>query len=452
MSSPAKIKFLAILAIVLISLSGSIAFGQGKGHKGGGKGGHGGGHPQKGGPPPNAGQPRMSRPQPQMQRPQRHKQRPQPQMQRAQPRFQRPQPPQRQQRQIMPGWQMGKGHGRDKQRVQQPRPQPQFDARRMQRSQPPKPRHEVRARSQPQFDPGRWQVKGKKHERKGYPAPGLLGPPVKNRAWPENYGHRRSAEVHDRNAERKALKEQAKRSRRYEKRYYTPSRVDVRRFDEWRDDILRSVVSSAITVNTGPSYYSTPYYGNDHSYSAPYYPPAYSSGYYPVYQQYPAYTETVTYYDFYDPDHLYSSYGYSDYSDYSDHYSDDIGLPSYYAEDLGLPLLSDSSMGGIIGRLFSELIAFGYDQGYQDALDARAVGQRDRFYYEDPYDPYILVDHEVVEDIGYNPYSCIADDRRYVSQGYELGYRDALYGTSDYDPYYDAGNIDLVSALIGASL
>jgi hypothetical protein len=200
-------------------------------------------------------------------------------------------------------------------------------------------------------------------------------------------------------------------------------------------------------VNTGRGYNSTPYYSD--SYSVPYYPPVYSSGYYPVYQQYPAYTETVTYYDFYEPEYSYTSYGYSEpyYADY-----EDIGLPSYYADGLGLPLLSDSSTGGIIGRLFSELIAFGYNEGYQDALYARASGQRNRFYYEDPYDPYILVDEEVVQDIGYNPYSCIAEDRRYVSQGYELGYRDALYGTTDYDPYYDGGNIDLVSALIGASL
>jgi hypothetical protein len=257
-----------------------------------------------------------------------------------------------------------------------------------------------------------------------------------------------------RNDERKALKEQRKAASN-DRLNYQPGRVDVRRSDAWRDDLLRSVVTSAI--NTGVSYYSSPGYGYDYSYSQPYYATTYNSGYYPAYQYYPvyqvpAYTGAVTYYNFYDPyDYSYASYSYSD--PYGDYYSDDVGLPDYYADDIGLPYLSDSSsFGGFVSRLFSELMAVGYNQGYQDALYARTQNRRSRYVYEDPYDPYVLVREDVVEDVGYNPYSCIAANRRYVSEGYELGYRDALYGTTDYDPYYEGGNIDLVSALISASL
>jgi hypothetical protein len=104
-----------------------------------------------------------------------------------------------------------------------------------------------------------------------------------------------------------------------------------------------------------------------------------------------------------------------------------------------------------VGRLFSELLAYGYNQGYQDALYARTNGYNTR-YYADPYDPYVYVEEEVVfEDVGYNPYSCFGENRRYVSQGYELGYRDALYGRNQYDPYYyQTTDVDLISALISA--
>jgi hypothetical protein len=467
MRSAATRNILGFLAIILFAISGT-AFGQGKGHGGGGNGGHGGGSPQKGGgPPPNAGRPQMQRPQPQMQRPQPQMQRPQPQFQRPQPQFQRPQPqPQFQRPQVMPGWQqMGKGQGKAKGRLEEARPQPQMQGWRIEQPRPQKARPEVRLQPQPQFDPKVWQKPGKGGGKNGYPALGLLGPPIQNRAWPNNYGYQRSTEVHLRNDERKALREQSRIAASYDRLNYRPSRVDVRRTDAWRDNILRSVVASAI--NTGVSYYSSPNYGYDYSYSQPYYPPSYNSGYYPAsyssgyypdYQyypvyQYPAYTGTVTYYNFYDPyDYSYSSYGYSD-PNYTDYYADNIGLPGYYADDIGLPYLSgSSSLGGFVSRLFSELMAVGYNQGYQDALYTRTHSRRTSYLYEDPYDPYVLVQENVVEDVGYNPYSCIAANRRYVSEGYELGYRDALYGTTDYDPYYEGGNIDLVSALISATL
>ena len=114
--------------------------------------------------------------------------------------------------------------------------------------------------------------------------------------------------------------------------------------------------------------------------------------------------------------------------------------------------MSGSGRGGFLGRLFTELIAYGYNQGYSDALYARSAGYQTR-YISDPYDPYVYVDeYQGFEDVGYDPYSCIGENRRYLSEGYELGYRDALYGQTDYDPYYENGNVDLISALITTAL
>jgi len=256
-----------------------------------------------------------------------------------------------------------------------------------------------------------------------------------------------------RNADRKALKEQARSGRGYQYDNYQPSRVYVRRDDDWRDNVLRSVVANVVTFNNVRSY--TPYYGDQYSsgsyyspgYSNSYYQPyqTYSSGYYPAYQ-YPVDTYT-SYYNFYTP-YQDTSYGYTD----PYYYGGNDVSPYAYADDLGLPLLSQSSFGGIVSQLFSQLIAYGYNEGYRDAQYARTQGQRTR-YYDDPYDPYVMVDDDVdLSDVGYNPYSCIAEDRRYVSQGYELGYRDALYGSNDYDPYSNGSTLDLVSALITASL
>jgi len=468
--------FIAILALILaFATAGGSVFAQGKGHGGGGGKGNGGGG-QRGGPPPNVGRPgpppKAERaPQAQMQRPQ--PQRPQPQFQRPQPQFQRPQP--------NPGWQMARGQERGKGKIEQ-RPQPQIwqmgggqeraRIRTEQRSQPQpqqwrmeKPRKEDRRpefRPVPQYDPWRTagidrRAKKQRDKQNAFPAPGLLGPPIQSRAWPNNYGYERSTEVHLRNAERKALKDQEKAMRAYSRNnyyYYPPVRVDVRPTDSWRDNVLRTVVANVLTANTTGSYYYLPQYTPTYSYapSYGYYPQSYDYGTYygsyEPYQYYQPYQETVTYYNFYDP----YDYSYTSYSPYSYDYS---YSPDVFGAGIGLPVIGDTSpIGGFVGRLFSQLLAFGYNQGYRDALYTQSQRQRVR-YFNDPYDPYAYVPDntvEVYEDVGYDPYSCLGENRRYLSEGYELGYRDALYGTTNYDPYYDNGNVDLVSALIGSSL
>ena len=455
MRSPTKRNFIAILTLLFvltIGVGGSV-FAQGKGHGGGKGNGGGGGQAQKGGQPPNAGRQgppaQFQRPQPQYQRPQ-PQANPARQMGRGQERGkarieQRPQP------QGNPGWQMGRGQERGKIRVEQARPQPpQWRIEQPRAKQDRRP--EFRNVPQPQYDPWQGRDKGRgakqaRNNQRGYQAPGLLGPPIKKDGWPNNYGYDRSTEVHIRNADRKALKDQEKMMRAYSGRtysggyYYQPNIVDVRRTDGWRDNILRTVVSNVITTNT-PGYY-LPQYTTTY-YTPSYYPSAYDNGaYYGSYQSYPYNYGTVTYYNFYEP----YDYSYSPYS-YENSYSSD-----YYAGDSGLPYLSgSSSIGGFVGRLFSQLITFGYNQGYRDAQYARTQGRRVRFY-EDPYDPYVYTPQDITfEDVGYDPYSCSGENRRYLSEGYQLGYRDALYGTTQYDPYADGGNLDLISALIGSSL
>jgi hypothetical protein len=268
----------------------------------------------------------------------------------------------------------------------------------------------------------------------------------------KNYGQQRKAEVHARNAERKAWKDSSPSLGGYftggnQYREYG-SRIYVRDAEPWRDNILRSVVVSVLANDGGYSY--SPWYTND------YYGSNYDPGYDNYYEAYPVYSNSYSVYsDYYYPEgsyyNFYSPYYVNDYAYTPVYYSGEPYYADYYANDVGLPYLStSSSLAGFVGNLFGELVAYGYNQGYRDAMYARSRGYNTR-YYDDPYDPYVYVEEEVVfEDVGYNPYSCFGLNRRYVSEGYELGYRDAIYGETEYDPYDDGSNVDLVSVMISA--
>jgi hypothetical protein len=149
-------------------------------------------------------------------------------------------------------------------------------------------------------------------------------------------------------------------------------------------------------------------------------------------------------------DYYYSSYNYYD-PYYFDDPTDDFVTVRIFASNYG---------SGFISRIVGGLLASGYDQGYRDGLLAREAGYYDYSYYEDPYvyhaEPY---EDEYVEETvettysfyePYNSYS-VYENRRCLSEGYELGYRDALYGNGDYDPYEAAANVDLVSVYVGAT-
>jgi hypothetical protein len=158
----------------------------------------------------------------------------------------------------------------------------------------------------------------------------------------------------------------------------------------------------------------------------------------------------------YDP-YSYSSYGYDPYA-YNGGYDPYGYSPEYYGGyrpskiQRILPFLSliqaftgNSLFGGII----QQTMGYGYDQGYYAGMYAGDNGYSDRYIY-DPYRYY---------DAGYDPYSIsIGQKRAYLSQGYQAGYRDgyqaavndgAVYNSSYYDPYYNGGNVDLVSVMLG---
>lgn len=255
------------------------------------------------------------------------------------------------------------------------------------------------------------------------------------RAWPNNYGAYRSAQVHERNERRKAEKEARKDWRRYSDGYsrygyrdpyyagrscnnYAPYYADRNYYgyrNDWRDNLLRTVIGNVL--NGGDPYY----------YSYQTYVP--QTVYRPVYE--PAY---------YSP-FVEDSYRYS---------TAYIGNP-YYGDDIVSSLgFGDSGFGGIVSRLFGDLLAVGYDDGYQAGQYARSRGHRDDSAYYDPYDPYVYDDVQY-ENIGYNPYSCLAENRRYLSEGYELGYQDGLRAAGGRRQFNELGNgsLDLVSVLLG---
>ncbi len=140
------------------------------------------------------------------------------------------------------------------------------------------------------------------------------------------------------------------------------------------------------------------------------------------------------------------SYG-TPYSDqYRPEYSDDgsqfggNSIAGGLLNSLPIAELLERYTGGneFVSELIANFLAQGYDQGYVAGQSARRNRSGDRFF-SDPY---------VTEDGIFDPYSSsMGENRQILSEGYELGYQDALQGGSDYDPQ-DGGNVDLVSLLL----
>jgi len=218
--------------------------------------------------------------------------------------------------------------------------------------------------------------------------------------------------------------------------------------ETWRDNLLRS----AISVNLG--------YANDYYYIPP---PAYPA-YYGVNYEPWNYNIGYTYYDpYYSSFYVQPSYyAYQPYDYYASsyYYDDPYYIDDPYDDFLTVRIFSSNYGGNVISRIVGGLLAYGYDQGYRDGLLARQAGYSDYSYYEDPYvyyeEPYADEYYEETTTTTYSfyePYNSysVYENRRSLSKGYELGYQDALYGNSDYDPYQAAANIDLVSVYVGAS-
>ncbi len=199
----------------------------------------------------------------------------------------------------------------------------------------------------------------------------------------------------------------------YRSVYYSYS---TNRWEDWRDGLLRSVIGSVFNQDGGYDTYQS-------------YAP--QSGYRQVYQ--PSY------------------YGGQDYSPYVDdryQYSTAYADNPYYSDDVVNNLgFGGSDFGGIVSRIFTELLAVGYNDGIEAGRYARSLGYRDDQNYYDPYDPNVYSDVSF-DNVDYNPYSCRAENRRYLSEGYELGYQDGLRD-ADGRSGLDGGAVDLVSMLLG---
>lgn len=251
-------------------------------------------------------------------------------------------------------------------------------------------------------------------------------------------------------------------------------------------------------VNHYPFYGPVTYYDSYYYDPYPYYRPVYYSSYDPYYSSYypsygPRYVDIVEYYDdpyyngygdpyYYDPYYdrgdwkeqllrvvLSSFFGGSDYGYYDrypSYYTSAGYLPyrqpsAYYVisepwyggyyDDPSTPAYSPAYVGyydspyigtGYDSELLRQAVAAGYSQGLQDGMYARQRGWDDSYYY-DPY---------AYDGRYYDAYSTsIAERRRCMSEGYELGYRDAMMDRDRQEYYYgnNAGYVDLVSLALG---
>lgn len=91
-----------------------------------------------------------------------------------------------------------------------------------------------------------------------------------------------------------------------------------------------------------------------------------------------------------------------------------------------------------VSQIVGSFLSQGYDQGFLAGQDARRYGYADAGY-NDPY---------TYQNGSCDPYSAsLGENRRYLSEGYELGYRDALNGNAMYDGQTVGGG-DLVGVLL----
>lgn len=152
----------------------------------------------------------------------------------------------------------------------------------------------------------------------------------------------------------------------------------------------------------------------------------------PQYGQY--YAEPNYYYDNNEP-----VYGYGSPYNYA-YDQDSFGGGNDILGSLPIAELIQQFTGGndFVSSLIGGFLTQGYDQGFLAGQYARRNGLDE----DDYYDPYVY------EDGMYDPYSVtLGQNRQLLSEGYDLGYQDALSGQSDYDPI-DDGNVDLVSLLL----
>ncbi|MEP7074613.1 MAG: hypothetical protein ABI878_02295 [Acidobacteriota bacterium] len=447
-----KLGIYGFLALALAVSTGLSASGQGRGHdQGGGRPqGHGGGQQQRAfdrGPQRQMQQQpapqQMQRQQPRMERQQIA--RPQP---RSMPNFQRQMP--RPQTRIPQnrGWQDRGWSMPDRARMQQTRPQPQMRIERRPETRMPQQERQPRVdgrmdvgrtrerQQQPRImrndgarlDSGRFD-QNRRAENNNNISPRDM---QRSRDWRMQSGENRQFRAYNsrgRGTQARAFNFDQQQIRQQEGFWRQRSRDQGRRFDqgsfrrayyrhrEYRENVLRSVIANFFVGDRNSYSYLQPQYYDAYYYGTPYNPHyhSYDAGYYQPGYDYPS-----------APDY---------YSEYSDGYA--------YPEEFPIGYFTEPDAGNFYtASMYRDLLAYGYQEGYEDGLYARE-NRRYHVSYEDPF---------AFDDTVYDPYSySLGENRRCLGEGYQLGYQDALAG-GDYAPISHDSNVDLVSVLIGNAL
>ena len=322
-------------------------------------------------------------------------------------------------------------------------------------------------------------------------------------------GQIRSAEVHERNAERKAERE-ATRGFGYQPYYQQPyyqqpyySGRDYRRQFEYRRDYgyyqgYQSQYDYVTPVYPYASpviveqYYSTPYYGGGLiDYSPLYVPNFYAYAPYSAYDQYSYQYWPDNYGDYgydnysgaldwksmllrtlvsfvlggrgndyygaqpYDAYYSYQPniYGPDMYSQYAGYYPDQYVSPAYYSDTSYSYTTYDDPFINTIP--VTDLYAPSYC-GYSSSLLKEVLAQGyEQGYYYGRYEQRDRDRRQYLNDLYasydepyYDPYSqTISENRRVFAEGYAMGYRDAISGRRE-NYYVSARDTDLVSLLM----
>ncbi len=199
---------------------------------------------------------------------------------------------------------------------------------------------------------------------------------------------------------------------------------------DWKSLLFRSVISAFFSNDDNVGYFDPyPQYASSYDDSG-------YDGYIPQYSyQAPYYTfGSAPTYAYYEPA---AYYGYDQYADAT--------IPVEYIPEQALPMtdMVDIYSGGFGGEFIQRALGTGYYQGLLEGQMAREQGWDDQ-YYNDPY---------LYQQAMYDPYSSsMGSCRRYMSEGYEMGFQDALAGRDEFDLSDSGGDIDLVSLLLGSAL
>ena len=313
-------------------------------------------------------------------------------------------------------------------------------------------------------------------------------------------GQIRSQEVHERNAERKAERQQQEFYRQYQRDY-------GQGYERYQQPYYAPYVPAPVYQYDQPNNYqqygyAQPYYPTYQYYNSPVYDQSYRYGgggylsnsplYIPntfIYEPYTAYTYYPDYFGYsqpyygsnsgfnwksmlirtligfvmgnqnndyyglrpYDPYYGYAPAVYNGYNSYDGYYPSSYtrtvyAQPYYDYSGYRAPLVNylpmqdlfGPSYGGYASDTLREVLAQGYEQGYQAGWYARENQLRNDY----------LRNNYVINDDYIDPYSyTIGENRRCFTEGYNIGYQDALNGRQEYISQY-SGNTDLVSLLL----